>query len=118
MDFFALLGEISFKDFNTLGKAGAIILVLSAVVTLVAFLKVTWSAFAKKDPLLGILGVVCQLWFILGWIRAGKWEVRGMMLLATLAIFGFIIGFGLLIASAGWGIVNEVWELIKSPFSG
>ncbi|MFT5470116.1 MAG: hypothetical protein ACI8UO_005240 [Verrucomicrobiales bacterium] len=118
MDIFLVYGEFSFDSLNTTGKAGAIILAISAAISLYAFIKVVIAAFAKKDPLLGVLCVVCQLWFILGWIQAGKWDVRKTMLLATLAIFGFVIGFALLFFGGAWGIVSEFWDWIKSPFSG
>lgn len=74
---------------------------LASIVALICFIMVIIAMFKSGDQTMGIVCLVTLLLcglgvliaFIMGWVNAGKWNVKQVMLIWTAAIVaGFVFG--------------------------
>jgi len=68
---------------------------------LVCGLMVIIKMFKNEKPLIGVLGLLCWLWaYIWGWMKSKVLGLKGVMMLWTLALVIFMIGYGIIVATA------------------
>jgi len=76
-----------------------ILYVAIPLVMLLSFVLVVVKMFQHDKALWGIasllgvifLGVGPLIAFVMGWVKSSAWEIRGLMLIWTVAIIGFLI---------------------------
>jgi hypothetical protein len=60
---------------------------LAGIASLICWILVLIKMFPAEGALKGILAIICGLYaFIWGWINAGKFNLRNIMILWTIAI--------------------------------
>jgi hypothetical protein len=72
---------------------GILLLALGGIGSLVCWIMVLIKMFQNEKPLIGILGILCNLWaFIWGWMKATPLNLKKVMLLWTVCIVVAVIG--------------------------
>ena len=65
----------------------------ASLVSLVCWIMVLIKMFPAEGALKGILAIICGLYaFIWGWMNAGRFNLRNIMLIWTVAIIISVIG--------------------------
>jgi len=65
---------------------------LAAIVCIVCWIMVLLKMFPAEGPVKGILAIICGLYaFIWGWMNAGRFNLKNIMLIWTVAILASVV---------------------------
>jgi hypothetical protein len=68
------------------------LLIAASIVSLVCWIMVLIKMFQSEGALKGILGIICGIYaFIWGWMNAGRFNMKNIMIAWTIAIILSII---------------------------
>jgi len=80
---------------------GSILAGLGGIGMLVCWIMVLVKMFKNDKPLIGVLGILCSLWaYIWGWMKSGPLNLKKVMMLWTLSIVLWGIGYGIVMTGA------------------
>lgn len=72
---------------------GLVLLSVGGIGSLVCWIMVLIKMFQTEKPLIGVLGILCNLWaFIWGWMKSTSLGLKKVMILWTLCLVLAIIG--------------------------